>query len=285
MVCKITSVDQSKNLDITMLFKEEEMKNTLYYLFMFILGLPLIIISAIIYPIVFLFRHKVLSFMLKRVEEDDVYRVFVLKQGYKKWKVSLHPYCWMFWLTTGLTDQYIGPEWYKKLLKFKWFGYGMYANLNNYYSQFNFKQKLRYFYLCYCWQALRNSHWAFNEWFFREGKWKDDTVSVKYCYPAEGYIYKYWDITPQLKWDEGNDGGRVLRFPPDDIQANGIWLYTHLGKKKITFTTFKGNRRFMYAFCKVIYFRRVKLIIEHQFGWNWWNGIPILHFKHILRKN
>jgi len=89
---------------------------------------------------------------------------------------------------------------------------------------------------------------------------------------------------PQLKWDEGNDGGRELRFQTEDTSVDEIWLCTHLGKKKITFTTFKGKKRFMYAFCKVIYFRRLKLIIEHQFGWNWWNGIPILHFKHILRK-
>ena len=222
-----------------------------------------------------------------------------MRHNYRKWKVYFHPYFWMFCFTTGLTNKWCGPEWFMRKQKEKWFRHlrmftdyyffteTMPTNLDYWFPMCSFKQKLQYFWICYRWQALRNSHWAFSEWFYREGKWKDDTVSVKYCYPAEGYIYKYWDITPQLKWDEGNDGGKVLRFAPDDIQINDIWLFTHLGKKKITFTTFKGNRRFMYAFAKIIYLRplKLKLIIEHQFGWNWWNGIPIFHFKHILRKS
>jgi hypothetical protein len=78
----------------------------------------------------------------------------------------------------------------------------------------------------------------------------------------------------------------VLRFQTDDTPVDQIWLCTHLGQKKITFTTFKGNKRFMYCFAKIVYLRplKLKLIIEHQFGWNYWNGLPILHFKHILRK-
>ena len=226
--------------------------------------------------------------MIARVQEDEVNRVFVLKSGYeKKWKLYLHPYFWMFCFTTGLTDQYAGPSWYKRNLKEKWFGVSVLKESCNIFGKwFNFKQRLQYFYLCYCWQALRNSHWAFMEWFFREGKWKDNTIRIEYCDPPEGSIYKYWDIMPQLKWDEGNDGGKVLRFQTDDTHVSEIWLCTHLGKKKLTFTTHKGNKRFMYAFAEIIYLRPLKLnlIIEHQFGWNYWNGIPIFHFKHILRK-
>ncbi len=252
--------------------------NTILYISIILLGIPLRILSAILYPIVFLFRCKVLFYMSKRVTEDEVNRVFILKSGYKKWKLYLHPYFWMFCLTTGLTDQWHGPDWFMRKQKNKWW-YDVYFVRKI--------SKLRYFWICYRWQALRNSHWAFSEWFFREGKWKDGTEKFVYCDPAKGSIYKCWDIMPQLKWDEGNDGGKVLRFQTDGTPVEQIWLCTHLGRKKLSFTTHKGNRRFMYAFCKIVYLRplKLKLIIEHQFGWNWWNGLPILHFKHILRKN
>ena len=254
--------------------------NTLLYISITLLGIPLRILSAIFYPIVFLFRHKVLSFMLARVQEDDINRVFVLKPGYKKWKLYLHPYFWMFCFTTGLTDRYEGPEWFMREQKLNWW-------FNTYlFPQTTFTNKWRYFWICYCWQALRNPHYAFNEWFFREGKWKDNTVRIEYCDPPEGSIYKYWDIMPNLKWDEGHESGKVLRFQTEDTPVNEIWLCTHLGKKKITFTTYKGHRRFMYAFTKIIYLRPLKLnlIIKHQFGWGYWNGIVEFQFKHILRK-
>ena len=265
--------------------------NTILYISIILLGIPLRVLSAILYPIVFLFRHKVLSFMIARVQEDGVNRVFILKSGYKKWKLYLHPYFWMFCLTTGLTDRYSGLDWFKKDLKEKWqLGRGHEQVINKYpmliWKMMDLKFIARYFYLCYCWQGLRNSHWAFNEWFFQEGKWKDGTEKFVYCDPAKGSIYKYWDIMPQLKWDEGNDGGKVLRFQTDGTPVEQIWLCTHLGRKKLSFPTHKGNKRFMYAFAKIIYLRPLKLnlIIEHQFGWNYWNGLPILHFKHILRK-
>ena len=270
MVCKITSVDQSKNLVYTLLFEKKEMKNTLYYLFIEIIGLPLRILNFVVYPIVFLFKQLILDWAIKHFYESSD-KVFLMNKGYKKWKVYFHPYFWMFCLTTGLTNQWHGDEWFMEDYKKK----------HPYTSDYS----LSYFWVCYRWQALRNGCWALAEWFFREGEWIEGSEKVSYCHPREGYIYKHWAITPQLKWDEGNDGGKVLRFPPDgDIPLEEIWLYTHLGKKKITFTTHKGNRRFMYAFCKVIYWKHHKLIIEHQFGWNWWNGIPILHFKHIIKK-
>ena len=63
-------------------------KNIISYILILLLGLPLRIISLVFYPLVFLFRHKVLAYMNKRVIEDDVNRVFVLKPGYKKWKIG-----------------------------------------------------------------------------------------------------------------------------------------------------------------------------------------------------
>lgn len=264
--------------------------NTLLYIGITLLGIPLKVLSAILYPIVFLFRHKVLSYMSDRIKEDEVNRVFVVRPWYgrKKWELYLHPYFWMFCFTTGLTDQWSGPDWFMRDKKSDWLFDLIDAKVLNCNDLlFNITYYLRYFYICYRWQGLRNSNWAFSEWFFREGKWKDDTVSIKYCYPAEGSIYKYWDIMPQLKWDEGNDGGKLLRWQTDETPVDDIWLRTHLGKKKLTFITHKGNKRFMYCYAKIVYLRRLKLklIIEHQFGWNYWNGMVILHFKHILRKN
>ena len=45
--------------------------NTILYISIMLLGIPLRIISAILYPIVFLFRCKVLLYMSKRVTEDE----------------------------------------------------------------------------------------------------------------------------------------------------------------------------------------------------------------------
>ena len=229
-----------------------------------------------------------------RIEEDKVNRVLKHKPGFKKWKLYLHPYFWMFCLTTGLTNNYSGHYWFMQKQKEKWFPWLIepYALLELEANSFldtayplreKWYQQLQYFWICYRWQGLRNSHWAFNEWFFREGKWKEGSEKVKYCYPMEGSIYKYWDITPQLKWDEGNDMGKVLKFQTPETPVGEIWWCTHIGKKALTFTTHKGNKRFMYCFCKIVPFSKKQLLIEHQFGWNWWNGIPILHFKHILR--
>lgn len=225
--------------------------------------------------------------MSKRVTEDEVNRVFILKSGYKKWKLYLHPYFWMFCLTTGLCDNYSGYSWYKENLRVKWFGEyaGMldlaFNNPDEYFGA-TIIHKLQYFYLCYCWQALRNSHWAFNEWFFREGKWKEGTEKVIYCRSPKPL--PWWDIMPEAKWDEGNDGGKVLRWPTPETPISEEWLCTHEGTKLITFTTHQGNKRFYFGHCKVHNFKKRILVIQYLFGWNWWNGIPVFHFKHILRK-
>lgn len=249
--------------------------NILLYISIQLLGILLRIISAILYPIVFLFRHRVLSFMTKRVIEDDVIRVFRLKSGYKKWKLYLHPYFWMFCLTTGLTDQWHGPEWFMRKQKLKWW------NNLYFFPRSRFISKLRYFWICYRWQALRNSHWAFNEWFFREGKWIDGSQKVIYCNSPKPI--PWWDIMPEAKWDEGNDGGKVLRWPTPETPISEEWLCSHEGTKLITFTTHRGNKRFYFGHCKVYYFKKRFLVIQYLFGWNWWNGIPVLHFKHILK--
>lgn len=250
--------------------------NILYYILIQLSGIPLRILSAILYLIVFLFRHKVLKFMLARVEEDKVNRVFVLLPGTKKWKLYLHPYFWMFCFTTGLTNNYCGPNWYKWNFKEKlWRHWGATFSLSPSYM-------IKYFYICYCWQALRNSHWAFNEWFFREGKWRDESQKVIYCKSPKPI--PWWDIMPEAKWDEGNDGGKQLRWPTPETPLDEEWMCTHEGTKLINFTTHRGNKRFYFGHCKVYYFKKHFLVIQYLFGWNWWNGIPVFHFKHILRK-
>ncbi len=229
--------------------------------------------------------------MLARVQEDDVYRVFVLKPGIKKWNLYLHPYFWMFWFTTGLTDNYSGHYWFMRKRKEKWFPWLIepYALLEKEANKFldtayllreKWYQTLQYFYICWRWQALRNSHWAFNEWFFREGKWKEGSQKVIYCNSPKPI--PWWDVMPEAKWDEGNDGGKVLRWPAPWNQFEE-WRYTHEGIKLITFTTHRGNKRFYFGHCKVYNFKKRILVIQYLFGWNWWNGIPVSHFKHILK--
>lgn len=227
--------------------------------------------------------------MTKRVIEDDVNRVFVLKSGYKKWKLYLHPYFWMFCFTTGLTDNYAGYEWYKRSLKIKWFPEFInnnilkYKELDSIYHTFSIKEKIQYFYLCYCWQGLRNSHWAFSEWFFREGKYKENELVITKSDAPYGLAEL---IMPELKWDEGNDGGRQIRYFYEANGPSDEWRTTHEGTKIMHFTTYKGNKRFYYGYCKIKPLYKIKriLAIEQLFGWNWWNGIPVLHNKFIFIK-
>lgn len=267
------------------------LSNISQYIGIILFSLILRVLTLFVYPISFIFRSQIIGYCNKRFFEAPV-RIFVMRKGYARWKLYFHPYFWLFCFTcNGLSKNFSGPSWFMYNKKVKWFPdckeefdvheeYGEYLD----YGSYDFwPENIRYFWICYRWNALRNPAWAFSEWFFREGKWKEGTEKVKYCYPLKGSIYKYWDITPQLKWDKGNDGGKVLRFQTPETPVNEIWLCTHEGKKLITFTTHKGNKRFMYCFCKIVPFFKKQLIIEHHFGWNWWNGIPILHFKHILR--
>lgn len=269
--------------------------NTILYISIILLGIPLRVLSAIppIYAIVFICRHKVLKFMDTRIEEDKVNRVLKHRPGFKKWKLYLHPYFWMFCLTTGLTNNYSGHYWFMQKQKEKWFSWLIepYALLELEANKFldvayplrdKWYQKLQYFWICYRWQGLRNSHWAFNEWFFQEGLNKKGTEEVIYCNSPKPI--PWWDIMPEAKWDEGNDGGKVLRWPTPETPISEEWLCTHEGTKLITFTTHRGNKRFYFGHCKVHNFKKRILVIQYLFGWNWWNGIPVFHFKHILRK-
>lgn len=262
--------------------------NILLYISIQLAGIPLRILSAILYPIVFLFRHKVLSYMTKRVQEDEDNRVFVMRKDYKKWKLYFHPYFWMFCFTTGLTSMYSGYSWYKKRLKEKWFDtdsieqYDI-SRIDIDYKYFDLSLKLKYFYICYCWQALRNSHWAFSEWFFREGKYKENELVITKSDAPYGLAEL---IMPELKWDEGNDGGRQIRYFYEANGPSDEWRTTHEGIKIMHFTTYRGNKRFYYGYCKIKPLYKIKriLAIEQLFGWNWWNGIPVLHNKYIFLK-
>lgn len=248
--------------------------NIITYICIKLVVLLLNLISAVFYWIPFIFRHKVLKFMIERIQEDKVNRIFVMKQGYKKWKLYLHPYFWMFCFTTGLTDEYAGPYWYKRDIKIKWFG-----SISIDYPHIRLKNKFRYFYICYCWQGLRNSCWSFSEWFFREGKWIEGSQKVIYCKSPKPI--PWWDIMPEAKWDEGNDSGKQLRWPTEGIPE---WMSTHEGKKLLKFITYHGNKRFYFGYCKVHNWEKRYLVVQYLFGWNWWNGLPVLHFKHILKK-
>lgn len=269
------------------LFNTHFKMNVVRYILIVLFGLLLTVIGAVIYWIPFMFRHRVLWYMLQRVEEDDINKVFKLKANVKKWKLYLHPYFWMFCFTTGLTSNYSGYYWYKRELKKKWFPNVNLESVELDYYVTEVKptliNKLRYFYICYCWQGLRNSHWAFSEWFFREGKYKENELVITKSDAPYGLAEL---IMPELKWDEGNDGGRQIRYFYEANGPSDEWRTTHEGIKIMHFTTYRGNKRFYYGYCKIKPLYKIKriLAIEQLFGWNWWNGIPVLHNKYIFLK-
>lgn len=266
-------------------------KNIIVYIIIILTGLICRVISVLIYPLVFLFRRKVLVWCNKRFYEDEN-RMFQMKNGYKKWKLYFHPYFWFFCFTTGLTDKWHGPEWYLKELKLKIFDTDPIeaidiSLLDKYYRYFSLKEKLVYFYLCFRWQALRNSHWALSEWFFREGKWIDGSQEVVYA-PKN---IPWWDIMPNAKFKDADgtfrdNSGPYVRYPFEVSNISEEWLTTHTGKKLIKFKTYKGKKRFYYGYCKIIplKFLHKFLVIEQLFGWNWWNGIIVLHNKYMFKK-
>lgn len=264
----------------------KKMKNIILYIIAILAGWLLKLVALIIYPITFLLRYKIVSYAKSKFWEDfDNKRFVIFSYPYvQRWKLYLHPYFWLFCLTTGFpTDYYWGPEWYKKKLKDKWFGgTGMEIIINLNPSSIKFKDKLRYFYICYGWQGVRNSTWAFSEWFLREGGIIEGTLKT-----VKTNVDIPLDIMPEAKWDEeGNDGGTYLRYPYDAKDANDIWRTTHEGKKTVEFLTGKGNKRFYWGYCKILRLDLIRkfLVIEYLFGWNWFNGMPSFHFKHMLRK-
>ena len=89
---------------------------------------------------------------------------------------------------------------------------------------------------------------------------------------------------PEAKWDEGNESGKRLRYPDDNTPIGEIWQTTHEGTKLITFKTYKGHKRFYYGHCKIYKLKRRFFIREMLVGWNFWNGIPVLHNKFIFKK-
>jgi len=269
------------------------MKNIIYYLFIELIGLVLKVISLFIYFFVWPFRYKVLKWAKKHFKEDE-YKMFVMINGHKKWKVYFYLRFWFFCFTTGLTDRWHGPDDFMREQKERWFkhvriftDYNLFTetmptHLETWYDMFSFKQKIQYFWICYRFQAIRNAHWAFNEWFFREGEYKEGSMIIKYSiapYPIDQILM------PELEWDESTTD-KQLRYFYEATGENDKWKTTREGKKLMTFITRKGNKRFYRGYCKIISLYKIKrlLAIERLFGWNSWNGIPEFHNKYIFLK-
>lgn len=257
-------------------------KNVIRYILMMLIAFLSQLLCNIIYPIIFLFRNKILQFAESKIENDIENKVFKLKSNVKKYKLYCSPLFWGFLFTTGLNKEFPGPLWYKKEQKLKWF------------SRFNefglpipetFKQKIQYFWLSYCWCGFRNAAWAFSSWFFREGAASLDSTKVYY----ENTVEKLdLTITPGAKFKEKdgtyrNNSGPYIRYTFDSLEK---WNVTNEGTKILTFKTYKGNERFFYGKAKIYKLDIIKkfLIIEYLFGWNWWDGIKFFHFKNMFKK-
>jgi hypothetical protein len=177
-------------------------KNIIYYIFIELLGLLLKVISLFVYFIVWPFRYKVLKWAEKHFDEDE-YKMFVMINGNKKWKVYFCPYFWMFCFTTGLTDKWHGLDHFLPKLKAKWYPNGVKS-----------ENTLKYFYLCYRWQAIRNAHWAFNDWFFREGEYRVTIEDISFSNEFQDKIDQMTDIIMgNKKQDEVNESlqGRIKK--------------------------------------------------------------------------
>jgi len=220
------------------------------------------LIALFIYPIVFLFRRNILNFAFKNIKEDFINHQYSIKK-LPKWKIYINPLFWGFLFTTGFNSEYEGPVWYLKELKEKWKPYS----------------KLQFFWLCYRWQGIRNGAWTFTEWFFREGTVTD--VTIKYENTVEPLPLL---IMPYAKFKDGNgeyrdNSGPYIRYSFDVDNKYQDWMCTHEGKKILIFKTYKKKERFEYALCKIIETKLFFLVLEIIFGWDWWDGNIIFHFK------
>lgn len=260
-------------------------KNILIYIGIILLGLILRIVSLFVTPIAIANRKQIFIFANKRFFETPA-RIFVMRRNYVRWHLYLHPYFWLFCFTTGLTNNYYGPDWYKKELKAKWFtDIDIEILMNGKSKTVIFLDKLRYFWLCYLWMGIRNAHWAFSEWFFREGVYIEGTMKIV---KEKGPTKLPELIMPEAKFKDldgtyRDNSGPYIRYP---YEAAEQWQSTNEGKKLMIFKTHKGKERFYFGYCKIIPVRWLMkfLVIEILFGWNWWNGIPVLHNKYMFKE-
>jgi len=251
-------------------------KNILIYLFQTLIGFIGHGIGLIIYPLAFLFRHKVLAWANSKLIEDEIHHVYELRAGVK-WYHFIHPYFVLFWFFTGLDDKYSGPSDYKGKLKAKWFP--EYGDIDFWFNNFpnvpSLKRKLQYFWLCYCWEAFRNGFYNWNM-LWREGHCNEilEPIYVPYC-NVDLPLF----IMPQPKFD-----GKYLCYPFQAVDENDEWQTTHEGSKLMTFTTYRGNKRFYYGYCRIKRLKKHLRIVNLMFGWGWWNGIRELKVKAIFLK-
>ena len=258
-------------------------KTAIFYAALSMLGVLSQIMCGLLYPIAFAFRHKILRYASDKMEEDVDYQIFRLKPGVKKRDLYLSPLFWGFLITTGFTDHYCGPAWFKKEQKMRWF---------NVFTEgdepqpipVTFKQKILYFWLSFRWGGLRNSGYAFAEWFFREGKAPLDTIKIYKCDTLEVLDL---DVFPGAKFKDKDgsfrdNSGPYIRYTFDSEEK---WNVTNEGTKIITFVTLKGKERFKYAFTKIYKLKKLKkfLVIELIFGWDQWDGMKVWHSKFMLK--
>lgn len=252
-------------------------KSVIYYLFLMIISLLHQGLTAILYPLVYAFRYKIIKYAERRIYEDTETKLFKLRKNVKKWHLYINPLFWGFLFTTGLTYNFSGPFWFKKDLKEKWF--------DNDDDHTRFKYRIRFFYLSYLWGGLRNSGYAFSQWFLCEGDAIADSIKVYKCNTVK-------DISliemPNAKFKDefGNDmnnSGTYIKYPFDDPGESGVTIE---GTKILLFRTYIGKERFKYAFTKIYKLSKIKkfLVIELIYGWDTWDGMAYLHSKFMFKK-
>jgi len=246
-------------------------KNILYCIFALAITGIIHILCLVIYPIAFIFRHKILKYADSKIEEDFENNVFKIKNGVKKWKLYFSPLFWGFLFTTGFTTKYCGRSWYKKEKKLKWFTVFT-IDEDPHPIPITLKQKIQYFWLSYCWGGWRNAAWAFTEWFFREGRTKEIKLSKnkmqdKTLDPSIMPSTAFKDIDGS----DRNNSGPYIKYTFD---TENKWECLQEGIRIQTFETYTGKERFYYGNVKVLKINKIKrfLVIELLMGWNPFNG-------------
>lgn len=239
------------------------------YTILLIIRFIVTVLSWVLFPILYPFRHWIMNFIKRNVTEN-VDKLFDVSCSKFRLHIDIRFYAWLLFCGSN-PDSLEGGEWYRKEQKSKW------------YSNDNFLW-LKHFWISYCWTA-RNAAWNFYEFYLREGKCIGNVNVVR----EEVYEAVSDREMPHMNFKDkdGNDSnnkGKYIRYRWE--VDNNKWTATLEGVKVIEFSTSKRNTRRFYTKVKImpLYLIGIFFCIEYEFGWNWYDGLHIFHFKHIFKK-
>lgn len=246
-------------------------KSIIYFILIALSRVLLFPISLIFFPLAYPFRHKS--------------HLYCLWNGPKGLHI-LQIINWFFTKEGVNGDWWIGPYWYKKEFKDKYFSQSKDLAKTDFIPN-GVKENILYFYLAYRWGAIRNYMWNLNRLLNYEG-WRLDRPELIHDTISPRFTGS--NLNPQCKFidKEGfyrdNSGPYILypfnKFQEDQCSIEGarIWKF---------YTPKSGrNPRFYYCYCKIVKLSFIKryLAIEIKLGWfpDW--GSYTWQTKFMLKK-